>query len=193
MVRSIAAQYNVLNGMVKLPSYLAMRVPLLDLGEQYRALSEPIREAVDEVLASQRFILGSKLQAFERAIAAYCNAPHAVGVSSGTDALLAILMALGIRPGDAVITTPYTFFATAGCIARVGARPVFADIDPETLKTLAHPRFRNTSRMIVRRVQMAHGKQKAERKSARSFQFIYSAYAARWTRCVKFRNASGLI
>ena len=110
----------------------AMRVPLLDLSEQYRALAAPLRAEVDEILASQRFILGPKVDAFERAMCEYCAAPHAIGVSSGTDALLAILMALGLGPGDAVITSAYTFFATAGCITRVGATPVFVDIDPLT-------------------------------------------------------------
>jgi dTDP-4-amino-4,6-dideoxygalactose transaminase len=109
-----------------------MRVPLLDLSEQYRALSDEIRAATDEVLASQRFILGPKVAEFEKAVATYCGVPHAVGVSSGTDALLAVFMALEIGLGDAVITTAYSFFATGGCIARVGATPVFIDIDPET-------------------------------------------------------------
>src|SRR5436853_199316 len=109
-----------------------MRVPLLDLSEQYAALAKPIRDAIDEVLASQNFILGPKVDAFEKAIAEYCDSPHAIGVSSGTDALLTVFMAMGLGPGDAVITSDYSFFATGGCVARVGATPVFIDVDPKT-------------------------------------------------------------
>ena len=110
-----------------------MRVPLLDLADEYRALADPIREKIDKVVASHSFILGPEVENFESAICKYTGARYAVGMSSGTDALLATLMCLDIGPGDAVVTTAYSFFANAACIARLGAMPIFVDIDAETL------------------------------------------------------------
>jgi dTDP-4-amino-4,6-dideoxygalactose transaminase len=109
-----------------------MNVPLLDLKAQYASIKAGINQAVQEVFESQHFILGPKVAECEAAVARYSNCAFAVGVSSGTDALLASLMAGGIGAGDEVITTPFTFFATAGSIARLGAKPVFVDIDPAT-------------------------------------------------------------
>jgi dTDP-4-amino-4,6-dideoxygalactose transaminase len=110
----------------------AMQVPLLDLKPQYLPLAAQIREAFEQVCASQHFILGPAVKKLEADVAAYSQCRFGVGVSSGTDALLLALMALDIGAGDEVITSPFTFFATAGTIARAGARPLFCDIDPGT-------------------------------------------------------------
>jgi len=107
-------------------------VPLIDLVEQHATIREEVRDAVDAVFSSQRFILGDEVTALEQEVSAYCDARHAIGCASGTDALVLALMALEIGPGDEVITSPFTFFATASAIHRVGATPVFADIDPKT-------------------------------------------------------------
>jgi dTDP-4-amino-4,6-dideoxygalactose transaminase len=109
-----------------------MTVKLLDLVPQYESIREEIRAAVDEVLSTQQFILGAKVEELEKEIARSCGVRHAVGVASGSDAILLALMAIGVGEGDEVITTPYTFFSTVSSITRLGAKPVFADIDPRT-------------------------------------------------------------
>ena len=107
-------------------------VPLLDLKPQYAAIKDEIQAAINRVCDSQYFIMGPEVEALEKDLAAYCQTQFALGVSSGTDALILALMALDLKPGDEVITTPYTFFATAGSVARLGAKAVFVDIDPQT-------------------------------------------------------------
>src|SRR5450755_2917442 len=107
-------------------------VPLLDLKAQYAQIRAEVMPVIEEVCASQRFILGEHVLRLEAEVARYCTAAAGIGVSSGTDALLLALMALNVGVGDEIITSPYTFFATAGTIARLGARPLFCDIDPDS-------------------------------------------------------------
>ncbi|MCA8989878.1 MAG: DegT/DnrJ/EryC1/StrS family aminotransferase, partial [Planctomycetaceae bacterium] len=106
-------------------------IPLIDLTQQYQSIKSEIDEAVRRVFESQTFVLGDEVTNFEQDIARYCDSRHAIGCGSGTDALVLALMALDIGPGDEVITTPFSFFATASCIERVGATPVFVDIEPK--------------------------------------------------------------
>ncbi|HEX6985189.1 MAG TPA: aminotransferase class I/II-fold pyridoxal phosphate-dependent enzyme, partial [Planctomycetaceae bacterium] len=108
----------------------AAPVPFIDLVAQHHTIEQEVMEAVGRVFANQAFILGEEVSLLEAEIAAYCDATEAIGCASGTDALILALMALGIGPGDEVITSPFTFFATASTIVRVGATPVFVDIDP---------------------------------------------------------------
>jgi dTDP-4-amino-4,6-dideoxygalactose transaminase len=112
-------------------------IPMLDLKTQYSTIKVEIHSAIDRVLDSQQFILGTEVEELEKVLAAYCHTKYAFGVSSGTDALLLSLMAAGIKPGDEVITTPYSFFSTAGSIVRLGAKPVFVDIEPSSFNIQA--------------------------------------------------------
>ncbi|APZ94630.1 DegT/DnrJ/EryC1/StrS family aminotransferase [Fuerstiella marisgermanici] len=107
-------------------------VPFIDLVAQYQTIRDEVKEAVDQVFETQSFVLGEQVEQLEAEIAEYCDARHAIGCASGTDALILSLLGLGIGPGDEVITSPFTFFATAGAIHRIGARPKFVDIDPVT-------------------------------------------------------------
>jgi dTDP-4-amino-4,6-dideoxygalactose transaminase len=110
-----------------------MKIPFCDLAGDHQPLLGELEAAAGRVIRSGRFILGPEVAAFERELAAAAGVAHAVGLSSGTDALIAMLMAAGVAPGDEVVTSPFSFFATAEAVARVGARPVFADVDPTTL------------------------------------------------------------
>src|SRR6478609_4658474 len=126
---------------------MSPKVPLLALQAQYAPLREEILAAIARVCDSQRFIMGPEIEAFEDEMARMLGVRHAIAVSSGTDSLLLALMALDIKPGDEVVTSTYSFFATAGAIARLGARPVLVDIDaatfnidPERLEAAITPR-----------------------------------------------------
>lgn len=121
-------------------------IPLLDLNAQHRAISDEVLAAVMRVAHSGQFVLGEEVRTFEDEIAPYCGAKYAAGCASGSDALLLALMALGIGPGDKVLTTPYTFFATVSAVARLGATPVFADIDADTFNLDPHQAARALSR-----------------------------------------------
>jgi dTDP-4-amino-4,6-dideoxygalactose transaminase len=110
----------------------SLKIPIVDLRAQYASIRDQVRSAIDRVAESQQFILGPAVAQFEAEMAGFLGCEHAVGVASGSDALLLALMALGVGPGDAVITTPFTFFSTVSSITRLGARPLLVDIDSDS-------------------------------------------------------------
>jgi dTDP-4-amino-4,6-dideoxygalactose transaminase len=129
------------------------KVPIVDLRAQYYGIRDEVRDALDEVIDSQQFILGPAVRKFEQQMTAYLHCHQAVGVASGSDALLVAMMALGIGPGDAVITTPFTFFSTVSSITRLGARPLFVDIEAESCLLSAA----EVSRFLAARAQARNG------------------------------------
>jgi len=135
-----------------------MKVPFLDLKAQYSKIKNEVQDAIEDVCENQKFILGKNVECFETSINNYCLSKYAVGVSSGTDALLISLMALGIKNDDIVITTPYTFFATAGAICRIGATPVFIDIDKDTFNMSLD----NLDQVIIKLAKMSYGFSRAK-------------------------------
>ena len=132
MISSVLSVFSVVAFLFERFTLVRMNVKLLDLQAQYLPLRSEIRRAIDEVCDSQQLILGPAVEKFEKSLAEYCQTKHAIGVSSGTDALLCSLMAIGIGGGDEVICPSFTFFATAGVIARLGATAVFVDIEPSS-------------------------------------------------------------
>ena len=140
-----------------------IEVPLCDIQASYRQLRGPIDAAMSHVLTTGQVILGPEVAALEREVASYCGAAHAVGCSSGSDALLLALAALDIGPGDEVILPTFTFFATAGAVARTGATPVFADIDPDTF----NPAYQSDHPGSPIRPMRRHGRPAADRRSPR--------------------------
>lgn len=166
-----------------------MNVPLLDLGRQHQAIEPELREAFNAVLRHGKFILGPEVAEFEREVAPLCGAKHAVSCASGSDALLLALMAFGVGPGDEVITSPYSFFATASCIARLGAKAVFADIslesynlDPDEVRKKISPRTKAILpvHLYGQAAEMAPWLEEAKRRGIRVIEDAAQAIGARY-------------